>query len=86
MIDYIKGFLADAFLVSIVAASLVIMACIAAMLDWILSIWRASVPDDQPAKADEKHAASVDHFPMGWITFLIALIGVCGVAAIIAGA
>lgn len=84
--EYIKGMLADAFLVSMAVAGFVVVACTAAVLDWILSIWRASVPDDQPAKADEKHAASVDHFPMGWVTFLIALIGVCGVATIVAGA
>lgn len=78
MIDALK----DGFALGLVAlgfvAGAIVHACIA--------IWRASVPDGMPAKADETHAASVDHFPMGWITFLIALIGVCGVATIIAGA
>lgn len=82
--DYIKGILADAFLVSMAVAGFVVVACTAAVLDWILSIWRASVPDDVTAKSDEQYAASIEHFPMGYMTFIIALVGVIGCAAIVA--
>ncbi len=52
------------------------------IVDAALCIWRQSVPEGE--KADEQHAASIEHFPMGYMTFIVALVGVIGCAAIVA--
>lgn len=52
------------------------------IVDAALYIWRQSVPEGD--KADEQHAASIEHFPMGYMTFIVALVGVIGCAAIVA--
>ncbi len=52
------------------------------IVDAALYIWRKSVPEGE--KADEQHAASIEHFPMNYVTFVVALVGVIGCAAIVA--
>lgn len=52
------------------------------IVDAALCLWRQSVPECE--KGDEQHAASVEQFPMGYMTFIIALIGVIGCVAIVA--
>ncbi len=55
-----------------------------AIHDAAIYLWKNAVPDDQPTKGDEQFAASVEQFPLNYITFVVALIGVIGCGAIVA--
>ena len=76
--DYIKGFFQDGLAVTLVAIGFLL----AAIWEACVYIWQQSVPEGD--KADEQHAASIEQFPMGYMTFIIALVGVIGCAAIVA--
>ena len=77
--DYIKGFFSDGLAVTLVAIGFLL----AALWEGCKGIWRASVPEGE-RKADEEYAASIEHFPITYITGIIAIIGVIGAAAIFA--
>ena len=76
--DYIKGFFSDGLAVTLVAIGFLL----AAIWEACVYIWQQSVPEGE--KADKQHAASIEHFPMGYMTFIIAIVGVIGCAAFIA--
>lgn len=80
MIEAFFGAVKDGFALAVIGLGFV--ACV--IHDALFYFWRMSVPDDKATKGDEQHAASIEHFPFTYMTFLIALIGAIGCGLIVA--